>query len=147
MRGGIEGPPSETVSVTPIDTFPPAPPRGLRAVRTSNSVELSWLPVEEEDVAGYRVLRSGAALGPLVEGTAFSDSTATAGTPYEYEVTVVTQTATKAGQQSELRFPLSVRDFAKPALPYRQTRHAVPGLRANRSLQSGETDVRSASSK
>ena len=85
----IEGPLSETLAVTPIDTFPPAPPQGLRAVRTPTSVELSWLPAGEEDVAGYRVLRGGAALGPLVTGTSYSDGTATAGTPYEYEVTAV----------------------------------------------------------
>ena len=87
--GWIEGPLSETVSVTPIDTFPPPPPSGLRAVRTATTVELSWLPVDENGVAGYRVFRGGTALGPLVTGTSFSDGTAASGTAYEYEVTAV----------------------------------------------------------
>ena len=87
--GWIEGPLSETVSVTPIDTFPPPPPSGLRAVRTADTVELSWLPVDENGVAGYRVFRGGTALGPLVTGTSFSDGTAASGTAYEYEVTAI----------------------------------------------------------
>ena len=103
--GWIEGPLSETVSVTPIDTFAPLPPRGLRAVRTATTVELSWLPVEGEDVAGYRVYRSGSALGSLVTGTSFSDGTATAATAYEYEVTVVDANGNESAAEEMVAVP------------------------------------------
>ena len=103
--GWIEGPLSETVSVTPVDTFPPPPPRGLRAVRTATAVELSWLPVEEEDVAGYRVYRGGGALGPLVTGTSFSDDTAAAATAYDYEVTVVDANGNESAAEEMVAVP------------------------------------------
>ncbi len=87
--GPVEGPVSESVGVTPRDVFAPRAPRDLRAVRTASSVELSWLPNEERDLAGYRVLRGGTALSPTTKEAAFSDSTAATDTPYEYEVLAV----------------------------------------------------------
>ena len=103
--GWIEGPLSETVSVTPIDTFPPPPPRGLRAVRTATTVELSWLPVEEEAIAGYRVYRGGGALEPLVTGASFSDDTAAVDTAYEYEVTVVDTNGNESAAEEKVAVP------------------------------------------
>lgn len=103
--GWIEGPLSETVSVTPIDRFPPPPPRGLRAVRTASTVELSWLPVEEEGIAGYRVYRGGSALGPLVTGTSFSDATAAADSAHEYEVTVVDANGNESAAEEMVAVP------------------------------------------
>jgi len=49
-----------------VDTFPPAPPKGLNAVATAGEVDLIWDPNAEPDLDGYIVLR-GPALGP--EGT------------------------------------------------------------------------------
>lgn len=87
--GRIEGPLSETVAVTPADVFPPAQPRGLRAVRTPEAVELSWLPNDEGDLAGYRVVRGGAAISPLLTGLSYSDRSTIAGTPYVYAILAV----------------------------------------------------------
>ena len=39
--------PSETVSITPVDKFPPAVPSGLTATAGINSIELSWDPDHE----------------------------------------------------------------------------------------------------
>lgn len=71
--GWIEGTASEAVSVTPEDTFAPTPPTGLRAVRTQETVELSWLSSPEHDVAGYRVYRDGMAISEVSADTTYSD--------------------------------------------------------------------------
>lgn len=109
--GSIEGLPSETVSVTPRDVFPPSPPAGLRAVRTPTAVELSWLPNEEPDIAGYRVLRGGAALTSVITESSYSDSSAVPGTPYEYEVMAVDTEGNESGTGPSLRVPAREADF------------------------------------
>ena len=87
--GWIEGPVSAAVTVTPVDTFAPSAPTDLRAVRSAQAVELSWLPSPDQDVAGYRVMRDGKAVSPLVAGTTYSDSSAPAHSAVEYAVTAV----------------------------------------------------------
>ena len=109
--GRIEGLPSETASVTPRDVFPPRPPTGLRAVRTPTAVELSWLPNEEPDIAGYRVLRGGAALTSVIAESSYSDGSAVPGTPYEYEVTAVDSQGNESGTGPLLRVPAREADF------------------------------------
>jgi fibronectin type 3 domain-containing protein len=49
---------SEPVIITPVDRFPPAVPAGLHAVPSVGSIELSWNPNPEPDLAGYYVYRS-----------------------------------------------------------------------------------------
>ena len=87
--GWIEGPVLAAVTVTPKDTFAPSVPIELRAVRSAEAVELSWMPSPEQDVAGYRVLRDGKAVSPLVAGTTYSDTSAPAHSALEYAVTAV----------------------------------------------------------
>jgi hypothetical protein len=59
----LAGPLSDPIRVEAIDTFPPAVPTGLAAVATAAdsaagaSIDLSWLPVAEADLAGYAVYR------------------------------------------------------------------------------------------
>ena len=103
--GRIEGLPSESVSVTPRDVFPPRPPADLRAVRTPTAVELSWRPNEESDLAGYRVLRGGAALTSVIAESSYSDGSAVPGTPYEYEVMAVDAEGNESGTGPPLRVP------------------------------------------
>ena len=86
--GWIEGSASEAVSVTPQDTFPPTPPTGLRAVRTEETVELSWLSSPEGDVAGYRVYRDGMAISGVSADTTHSDHGA-ARKAHEYSVSAL----------------------------------------------------------
>ena len=41
-----------------VDSIPPATPANLTAVGYDMHIDLSWSPVEDEDVAGYRIYRS-----------------------------------------------------------------------------------------
>ncbi len=102
--GWIEGPLSEESEVTLEDTFPPAPPRGLRAVRARASVEISWLPSPEPDVSGYRLLRDGDDLSGPVGATTFSDESAVPDTAYAYTLTAIDT----AGNESEPSAPIRV---------------------------------------
>ncbi len=75
-----------------VDGTPPAPPRGLRALALDNTVELTWLPNTEPDVAGYRVWVSGRLNGRYemigkTTGTDFIDYGARNGGTYYYGVT------------------------------------------------------------
>ncbi len=87
---------SDVVCVTPRDTFPPAPPRGLIAVPGEGVISLSWEPNSESDLAGYLVLRAeqpGGALQPLmrepIQATTFDDKTVKPGVRYVYAVAAV----------------------------------------------------------
>jgi len=42
---------------TPVDTFPPAAPKDLKAIPTEGAITLIWEPNGEKDLAGYIVLR------------------------------------------------------------------------------------------
>jgi hypothetical protein len=59
----FDGEPSEPVTVTANDTFPPATPEGLQAVYAGavdpkqNFIDLTWTPNVEPDLAGYNVYR------------------------------------------------------------------------------------------
>jgi hypothetical protein len=92
----IEGPPSAPACITPVDTFPPAPPAGLVAVAAEGSISLIWEPGSEPDLAGYVVLRGepgDATLQPLTEmpitEARYIDSRVTAGRRYVYAVVAV----------------------------------------------------------
>ena len=92
----IEGAPSEPACKTPVDTFPPAAPDGLRAIAEEDAVTLSWNSLEAPDVAGYIVLRgdgAGDTLTPLmtapISGTSYRDTNVTKGATYTYAVVAV----------------------------------------------------------
>lgn len=85
---------SGEVSVTPIDTFPPATPVGLRAIPAPGSVELSWEPNTEPDLAGYRVYRAVGAgefekVADVSAVPAYSDKKVESGKNYKYAITAV----------------------------------------------------------
>ncbi len=82
------------------DTFPPAPPKGLRAVGGEGVINLIWLPNAERDLAGYILLRGKSAdtLEPItaaLQETTFRDGVP-AGTHF-YAVKAID----KAGNLSE----------------------------------------------
>jgi hypothetical protein len=82
---GAESLDSETVTVTPVDVFPPAVPQGLSA-----SVE-----EDEEDLVGYHVYRAGddgdfaRITDEPFSSTIFADSTVEVDRRYRYRVTAV----------------------------------------------------------
>jgi hypothetical protein len=94
--GAVRGEFSEPVTITPVDTFPPARPLGLRAVVTESAVQLSWEGGQESDLAGYRIRRRlGTETVVLNAGpspaAAYSDHNVQRGARYVYEVVAVDQ--------------------------------------------------------
>jgi len=96
--GGLDvrSPLSAETCVILVDVFPPQAPEGLRAVGTDGAVGLIWQPNDEDDVAGYLVLRGvppGDTLLPLtlepVPENTYRDTTAEPGVPYVYVVRAV----------------------------------------------------------
>lgn len=120
--GEIESGNSEPVTLTPLDTFPPASPQGLVAAVLAGAtpstflVDLSWSINLETDLAGYRVYRSAleGARGQLVTPDllpvpAFRDSSVAPGHRYWYTVTAVD----RVGNESAPSAPVAV-DIAQP---------------------------------
>lgn len=113
--------PSPPVTLTIQDTFPPPAPTGLAAIPGSAatkpnappqpSIDLSWQPVPEPDLAGYLVYRHSAdsAAKPTrltqtpILTSAFSDLTATPGQRYTYHVTAVDQSGNESPPSEEVQ--------------------------------------------
>ena len=96
IKGAAESEPTASVSIKPVDTFPPAPPAGLSASAVAGSIELTWERNTEPDFKGYRVYRAtaGGAFASIatdVPAPAYSDHDVKAGTLYRYRVTAVDQ--------------------------------------------------------
>jgi hypothetical protein len=101
----IESDPSGPICITPKDTFPPAPPKGLAAVASTGVINLIWDANPEADLAGYVVLRGeapSATLQPLmrdpIKETRYTDRTAKPNVRYIYAIVAVD----KAGNRSTL---------------------------------------------
>jgi hypothetical protein len=92
----VEGPPSPSACVKPVDVFPPQPPASLSAVSGEGAISLIWEASASDDVTGYLVLRGDGANAtllpvtpaPLVE-TRYVDREVSAGTRYVYAVVAV----------------------------------------------------------
>jgi fibronectin type 3 domain-containing protein len=119
----LESSDSQPVTVTPRDTFPPAPPQGLVAAVLPGStsgtvlVDLSWSINLETDLAGYHVYRSeqegtrGQLLNAdLLPTPAIRDTSVEPGHRYWYTVTAVD----RAGNESAPSAPLAV-DVTQPS--------------------------------
>lgn len=112
--------PSAPVTVAVRDIFPPAVPTGLEAVpggvaASDRSIDLSWTPDTELDLAGYFVYRQevspeGALAGasirlnqtPVPE-PAYRDSTAVAGQRYAYRVTAVDTSGNESAPSTDVQ--------------------------------------------
>lgn len=111
----LAGPLSTPIRVEAIDTFPPATPSGLAAVATAAdsaagpSIDLSWLPVAEADLAGYAIYRreteanSWQRISPAqpVIGPAFHDPNVQPGRTYRYAVTAIDQLGHESPRSTE----------------------------------------------
>ncbi len=118
----IESDNSEPVTVTPLDTFPPAAPQEVVAAVLPGAtpsnfvVDLSWSINLETDFAGYRVYRSeqegarGQLITPdLLPTPEFRDSSVVPGRRYWYTVTALD----RAGNESAPSTSVAV-DIAQP---------------------------------
>lgn len=88
--------PSQPVSITHANTFPPAPPESLAALGGPESIELSWSRNVEPDLKGYYVYRSVDGgplerLGDLTNVPTYSDHKVEHGKTYRYAVTALSQ--------------------------------------------------------
>jgi hypothetical protein len=120
----LRSPISPPVTIAFRDIFPPAVPTGLEAVPggatpADRSIDLSWTPDTDLDLAGYSVYRqevtSTGELAPSatrlnstpIAGPAYRDQTALPGHRYSYRVTAVDTTgnesAPSAAVQENLR--------------------------------------------
>jgi hypothetical protein len=104
---------SAPIRVSAQDIFPPSVPAGLAVVATGAtggapaSIDLSWLPDTETDVAGYRVYRREAAEwrrisgDQPVAGPAYHDTDVQPGHTYVYAVTAVDSRGNESGRSAE----------------------------------------------
>jgi hypothetical protein len=116
----IRGIVSQPVTVVMRDIFPPQPPSGLEAVpggatASDRSIDLSWTPSADADLAGYNVYRQdidskGAAAGTAarlnvtpVVGPAYRDQTAVAGRRYAYRVTAVDTAGNESAPSADVQ--------------------------------------------
>jgi hypothetical protein len=104
----VESDATPPVCVTLVDTFPPAPPKGLQAVATEGVINLIWDPNAEADLDGYLLFRSSVprgeptAITPMpIRETAFQDRVPS-GVRYSYALKAVD----KAGNASQLSEPV-----------------------------------------
>lgn len=106
---------SPAVTTVMHDTFPPTTPSGLAAVPGTSSIDLSWEPNTEPDLAGYLVYRQPVAADGTLSGAptqltptpipapAFSDLTARPGQTYSYRVVAVDSTGNQSPPSGEAR--------------------------------------------
>jgi hypothetical protein len=100
IRGGperaIEGHPSMSICMTPVDIFPPAPPTGVSPIAVEGAISLVWEGNRERDLQGYYVWRGEEGSEKLtritdqvVKETRYTDETVKPGVRYVYAVTAV----------------------------------------------------------
>jgi hypothetical protein len=111
---------SSPVTVTMLDTFPPGVPTGLEAVPggatpSDRSIDLSWTPDIDPDLAGYSVYRQEVTSAGQVAGTAtrlnttpivgpaYRDQTAVSGHRYAYRVTAVDATGNESAPSADVQ--------------------------------------------
>jgi hypothetical protein len=110
LDGELSGP----VRVEALDVFPPAVPTGLAAVATAASadagasIDLSWQPDTEADLAGYIVYRregnsAWQRISPaqVLVGPAFHDAHVEPGHTYVYAVTAIDQGGHESARSGE----------------------------------------------
>jgi hypothetical protein len=88
----VPGESAAPVEVVTKDVFPPAAPTGLQAVYTSGpprTIDLTWAPNTDADLAGYNVYRGGVKVNTELVKTPTYRDPVTAPGDYTYSVTAV----------------------------------------------------------
>ncbi len=118
----MRGDPSPPVTFTFHDTLPPEAPTGLAAVPGGGfgeppSVDLSWEPNAELDIAGYNVYRAPAGNeqftrinAELIPGPSYRDLTAQPDQRYAYRVTAVDRHHNESSPSATLNEALPAAD-------------------------------------
>ena len=107
--GEVESEVSLEATVTPVDEFPPAVPKGLNAIAAAENIELVWERNTEPDLAGYRLYR-GVGDGKLEkiadvqDAPSYSDRKLESGKRYRYAVSAVDRSA----NESKLSEPVEI---------------------------------------
>lgn len=107
-----------SVSVTPLDTLPPAAPAGLVVVPGNAKATLSWTANAEADLATYRVFRDGVQVADVPAGTTtYVDAGLTNGTTYVYTLTALDTLAHESGASASASVAPAEGDAVAPAAP------------------------------
>ena len=101
--GEVESEISAESTVTPIDEFPPAVPKGLNAIAAAENIELVWERNTEPDLAGYRLYRAVGdgkleKIADIQNTPSYSDRKLESGKRYRYAVSAVD----RLGNESKL---------------------------------------------
>jgi hypothetical protein len=114
----LESGDSSFVDVTPVDTFPPAVPTGLSAVKGSDFITLVWDPGTEKDLAGYNVWRrdegkdSFSRLTPsVIPENTFTDKAVEKNKRYEYAISSVDVSGNESARSASLTE--MIKDFGR----------------------------------
>jgi hypothetical protein len=105
--------PSGPIVVNARDVFPPAVPAGLVTVANpeGHSIDLSWTPDQESDLAGYIVYRreAGSNAAPVrispaqpITAPAFSDTSVKSGLRYAYSVSAIYKDHNESARSAEV---------------------------------------------
>jgi hypothetical protein len=104
--------PSESITIDARDVFPPATPEGLQAVADpeGHTIDLSWQPDTEADLAGYTVYRreAGASATPVrisppaQPAPSFRDVKVLPGRTYEYSVSAIDHDGNESKRSAEV---------------------------------------------
>lgn len=108
-----EGMPSQPVTINAKDVFPPAVPTGLAAVADEqvHTIDISWTPDSDRDLAGYIVYRrdeEGGVPAERISGTVilvspeFEDKSIIAGHRYAYAVSAVDHDGNESARSAEV---------------------------------------------
>lgn len=109
----VRGEPSDPVEILTADVFPPNVPKGLVAVADveAGSVDLSWSPQADRDLAGYYVYRRdvGTTLpaqrvsAAVLSSPAFRDTGAVRGRAYAYSISAIDVSGNESARTPEVR--------------------------------------------
>jgi fibronectin type 3 domain-containing protein len=104
----VESIESETVSLTPKDTFPPSAPSAITIAAAPGTISIFFATNPEKDIAGYKIYRSEDENAPkaqwkllntqLLQTNVFQDTNVQSGRKYFYYLVAVD----KAGNLSEV---------------------------------------------
>ncbi len=115
----VDGPPSSAIPINARDVFPPAVPNGLQAIADpeAGTIDLSWQPNTENDLAGYVVYRreAGSNTTPVRISSSvqlmpsFRDTGVSPGHSYRYSISAVDHDGNESQHSEEVEETLPTR--------------------------------------